>query len=244
MGNYPPRGALAICTIPSQSAIGLWGWGFTPCGAVSTRGIIIVPRLSELYMYGGICDPGMVKFCPRVTLVLFSCPSQSAISRRGWGFHTVRGGFDPGDHRFRPWVVGVVDVWRDCRTGDEDLSSRGAARSRCSPEGQLPPRAPRPLIGQGRAGGGASANAGMKFIICLLLYFIYISTILLPATLSLIYCEKYTNRRTAAAAPEGPHNQRMVLVSPSNSVLGRVVPIYGVQHNLVEEYNLVVMTSV
>ena len=114
MGNYPPRGALAICTIPSQSAIGLWGWGFTPCGAVSTRGIIIVPRLSELYMYGGICDPGMVKFCPRVTLVLFSCPSQSAISRRGWGFHTVRGGFDPGDHRFRPWVVGVVNVWSDC----------------------------------------------------------------------------------------------------------------------------------
>ena len=27
-------------------------------------------------------------------------------------FVTVRGGFDPGDHRFR--VIGVVDVWRDC----------------------------------------------------------------------------------------------------------------------------------
>ena len=34
-------------------------------------------------------------------------------SQWGWGFHTVRGGIDPGDHHFRPRVVGVVDVWRD-----------------------------------------------------------------------------------------------------------------------------------
>ena len=31
----------------------------------------------------------------------------------GSGFHTVRGGVDPGNGRFRPRVVGVVDVWRD-----------------------------------------------------------------------------------------------------------------------------------
>ena len=31
----------------------------------------------------------------------------------GWGFHTVRGGFDAGGHRFCPQVVGVIDVWRD-----------------------------------------------------------------------------------------------------------------------------------
>ena len=36
--------------------------------------------------------------------------SQSAIGQWGWGFHTVRGGFDPRDHRFRPRVVGVVEV--------------------------------------------------------------------------------------------------------------------------------------
>ena len=29
--------------------------------------------------------------------------------RWGWGFHTVRGGVDPVDHRFRPWLVAVVD---------------------------------------------------------------------------------------------------------------------------------------
>ena len=26
-----------------------------------------------------------------------------------WGFHTLRGGIDPGDIHFRPWVVRVVD---------------------------------------------------------------------------------------------------------------------------------------
>ena len=31
----------------------------------------------------------------------------------GWGFHAVRGGIDPGDIRFRPRVVGVVQVWKD-----------------------------------------------------------------------------------------------------------------------------------
>ena len=64
---------------------------------------------------------------PRVALALFSGPSRSAIGRRGWGFHTVLGSFDPGDHRFRPQVVGVVDVWRNFLSGDGNLSSPGGA---------------------------------------------------------------------------------------------------------------------
>ena len=28
-------------------------------------------------------------------------------------FHTLRGGIDPGDLRFRPRVVGVVEIFRD-----------------------------------------------------------------------------------------------------------------------------------
>ena len=64
-------------------------------------------------MYGGISDPGMGHWRPRVALALFSSPSQSVISRQDWGFHTARGGFDSGDRRFRPRVVGVADVWRD-----------------------------------------------------------------------------------------------------------------------------------
>ena len=37
-------------------------------------------------------------------------PSQSAITQWGWGFHTVRGGIDPGDLRFRPLVFEVVEI--------------------------------------------------------------------------------------------------------------------------------------
>ena len=37
-------------------------------------------------------------------------PSQSATGNWDWSFHTVRGGVDPGDHRFRPQVFGFVDV--------------------------------------------------------------------------------------------------------------------------------------
>ena len=44
---------------------------------------------------------------------LSTIPSQSAIGQWDWGFHTVRGGVDPGDHCFRPQVVGVVKVWKD-----------------------------------------------------------------------------------------------------------------------------------
>ena len=40
-------------------------------------------------------------------------PSQSAIGQWDCGFHTVRGGFDPGDHRLRPQVVEVVKVLKD-----------------------------------------------------------------------------------------------------------------------------------
>ena len=39
--------------------------------------------------------------------------SQTAITQWGWAFHTLRGGIDPGDLRFRRGVVGVVDTWKD-----------------------------------------------------------------------------------------------------------------------------------
>ena len=61
-------------------------------------------------MYGGISDPGMGPCVTRVALDLFLSPSQSAIGWLAGSFYTVRGGFDPGDLRFRPQVVGVVNV--------------------------------------------------------------------------------------------------------------------------------------
>ena len=55
-------------------------------------------------MYGRIYGPGMGSYPPRVVL---------ALRTPCWGFHTVGGGIDPEGHRFRPRVVGVVDVWKD-----------------------------------------------------------------------------------------------------------------------------------
>ena len=53
-------------------------------------------------MYGIISDSGMGSYPPQVAL---------GLRTSGWGFQTVRGGIDPGDHRLRPRFVGVADVW-------------------------------------------------------------------------------------------------------------------------------------
>ena len=56
---------------------------------------------------------GWEPILPGGALALFSSPSQSTVGWWGWGFHMVRGGVDQGYHRFRPRVVGIVNVWRD-----------------------------------------------------------------------------------------------------------------------------------
>ena len=67
MGTYPPQGVLALCTIPSQSAIGQWGWGFhTVRGGFDPEITVFVPALSELQMYGEIAEQGMGTYPPRV----------------------------------------------------------------------------------------------------------------------------------------------------------------------------------
>ena len=89
----------------------------TPCGEVSTWGItVFVPGLWWRWVYK-----------PQVW-VPHSC---EAVSTRGTIFFVpvfwcrwlyepqvevstpCKGGIDPGDHRFRPSFVGVVDVWKD-----------------------------------------------------------------------------------------------------------------------------------
>ena len=37
--------------------------------------------------------------------------NQSAIAQWCWGFHTLRGGIDPGNLRFRPRVVGFLYIY-------------------------------------------------------------------------------------------------------------------------------------
>ena len=44
-------------------------------------------------------------------------PSQSVITQRGWSFHTLRGGIDPGDLCLRPRFVGVEEIWKDIVRG-------------------------------------------------------------------------------------------------------------------------------
>ena len=63
-------------------------------------------------------------------------PSQSAITQWGWDFHTLPGGIDPVDLCFRPRAVGVVEIWREFLSGDDTLSSLGAAGPRRWPEGR------------------------------------------------------------------------------------------------------------
>ena len=66
--------------------------------------------------------------------------SQSATSQLGWGFHTLRGGINPGDLRFRPRVVGVVDIWKGFESGDETHPPRVWRDSGVGPRGTLAAR--------------------------------------------------------------------------------------------------------
>ena len=59
-------------------------------------------------MYEGISDPDMASYPLEVALALRNPGWGLARSQWGWGFNTVRGGIDPGDHYFHPGLV-------DCR---------------------------------------------------------------------------------------------------------------------------------
>ena len=58
-----------------------------------------------------ISNVGMGTYHPRSALALCTISSQSAVGQWDWGFHTVWGGFDAGDHRFRSQVVRIVKGW-------------------------------------------------------------------------------------------------------------------------------------
>ena len=66
---------------------------------------------------------------------------ETETSQWGWGFHTLRGGIDPGDLRFRPRDVECLKLLKDFSSGDETISSPGATGPRSWQEGQLSLRA-------------------------------------------------------------------------------------------------------
>lgn len=63
-------------------------------------------------------------------------PSRSAISRWWWRFRAVRGGIDPGDHRFCPQVVGGAHEWKGSMIRNATSPTSGATERRRWPEGQ------------------------------------------------------------------------------------------------------------
>ena len=66
----------------------------------------------------------------RGTTLLARRLHETATNEWGWGFHTVRGGIDPADLRFRPKDVGVTRMLKDVSSGDETISSPGATGPR------------------------------------------------------------------------------------------------------------------
>ena len=64
-------------------------------------------------MYGRISDPSVEPYAPRDLLALYKNISQSAIGWWGWGFHTVRGGIDPGKLPFHTRVVEFKDLRKE-----------------------------------------------------------------------------------------------------------------------------------
>ena len=104
---------------PSKSAITQWGWGFhTVRGGIDPSDLCFCTGVIELKRYGSISRPGMcgvtVTLTRGATLAAGSTSLiQSPTSQWGWRFQTLWGGIDPGDLRFCPRVVGVVELLTD-----------------------------------------------------------------------------------------------------------------------------------
>ena len=73
---------------------------------------------------------------------------QSAITNQSswFGFANRGGGIDPGNFRVRPRVDGIVEIWKEFRSGDGRLFSPGTTGLGVGPRGNcrraLVPRAP------------------------------------------------------------------------------------------------------
>ena len=121
-GQLSPRaGSMSLI----QSATSQWGWGFhTQRSGIDPGDLRFRSRVVVVVGCGRTCDPGMRTYLREAGSRRWSegqlsprsgsmSPSQSAITKWGWGLHSMRGDIDPLDLRFRPRVIGVEDVWMD-----------------------------------------------------------------------------------------------------------------------------------
>ena len=121
-------------------------------GPYRPRGLHFRPRFVGVVDMEGVLIQGWDIILPRCSATSLSRgatldsrwlhePQPISDYAVGLGLYTVRSGIDPGDLRFRPRYVGVMEIWKDFLSGDGNVSSPGAARPRGWPEGQLPPHA-------------------------------------------------------------------------------------------------------
>ena len=116
------RSALALRTPPNKHLVGAGGASI-PCGAVAAKRItFFVPgfwsrKCMEVPLTRGwdLIFPwcgGTPPLAPWENLATLWLHELQPISNHPmrWGFHTVPGGVDQGDHRLRPWAVGVEDL--------------------------------------------------------------------------------------------------------------------------------------
>ena len=101
MGTYPPRGALALYD-PQPISDRPVGLGFPHrAGRCRPGGTpFSSPACRSCSCMKGFLIREWKPILPGVRWLLCTNPSQSATGQCGWGFHTVRGGFDPGGSPF------------------------------------------------------------------------------------------------------------------------------------------------
>ena len=100
-----PFSSPGCCSCRCMEQCLIWGWDHTLRGCAGTWTLARGANLAAPLLY------------------------QPQPTNNQWmkaGFHTVRGGIGPGDHRLRPRVVVVVYVRKILRPGDGGLSSSGA----------------------------------------------------------------------------------------------------------------------